>query len=153
MEVATTTPDSTGNSAPGDENPADLAERARDGDARAFESLYRRHAGHVFAVCVRILADRSAAEDCTQEAFVLAWKALPRFRGASSFGTWLTRIAINAALQRLKLDRRYLQLVLPDSGKLMELEPAPAEAPDTDADMEKLIATLPPAARAVFVLF
>ncbi|MGH8399116.1 MAG: RNA polymerase sigma factor, partial [Gammaproteobacteria bacterium] len=76
----------------------------------------------------------------------------PRFRGESSFGTWLTRIAINVALQRLKLERRHLQLVQSGGEKLMDSLPAPDEAPEADIDMETLITTLPPAARAVFVL-
>ena len=136
----------------GRDESARLAARARDGDTAAFEQLYRRHAGRVHAVCLRILADRGAAEECTQDAFVRAWDALPRFRGDSSFATWLTRIAINAALQRLKLERRHLRLVQPGDAGFMDDHPAPDEAPEAYMDMETLIATLPPAARAVFVL-
>ncbi|MBU6510669.1 MAG: RNA polymerase sigma factor [Gammaproteobacteria bacterium] len=131
---------------------ASLAARAQDGDIAAFEQLYRRHAGRVHAVCLRILADRSTAEECTQDTFVRAWGALGKFRSESSFATWLTRIAINTALQRLKLERRHLRLVQPGDTEFMESHAAPDEAPDVDMDMEKLIATLPPAARTVFVL-
>lgn len=131
---------------------ASLAARARDGDVGAFEQLYRRHAGRVHSVCLRIIADRGAAEECTQDAFVRAWDALRRFRGDSSFATWLTRIAINVALARLKLERRHLRLVQPGDAEFIESHAAPEEAPDADLDMEKLIASLPPAARAVFVL-
>lgn len=131
---------------------ASLVDRARDGDMAAFERLYRQHAGRIHAVCLRILADRGAAEDCTQDAFVRAWEALGKFRGESSFATWLTRIAINVALQRLKLERRHLRLVQPGDAEFMESHAAPDERPEVDMDLEKLIATLPPAARAVFVL-
>ncbi|MGB9430055.1 MAG: RNA polymerase sigma factor [Gammaproteobacteria bacterium] len=131
---------------------AALAARARDGDMAAFEQLYRRHAGRIHAVCLRITTDRGAAEECTQDAFVRAWDALARFRGESSFGTWLTRIAINVALQRLKLERRHLRLVQPGDTEFMESQPAPDAAPEAGLDLERLIATLPPAARAVFVL-
>ena len=137
----------------GRDQSAALADCARDGDTAAFEQLYRRHAGRVHAVCLRILADRGAAEECTQDAFVRAWHALPRFRGASSFATWLTRIAINAALQRLKLERRHLRLVQPEDAEFFDSHPAPDAAPDAYLDMETLITTLPPAARAVFVLY
>lgn len=137
----------------GRDDPAALAARARDGDMAAFEQLYRQHAGRVHAVCLRILADRGAAEECTQDAFLRAWDALARFRGESSFATWLTRIAINTALQRLKLERRHLRLIKPGEAELMENHPAPDDAPEAGLDMEKLIATLPPAARAVFVLY
>ncbi|MGH8369612.1 MAG: RNA polymerase sigma factor [Gammaproteobacteria bacterium] len=126
--------------------------RARDGEVAAFEQLYRHHAGRVYAVCLRILAERSAAEECTQDAFLKAWDALAEFRGESSFGTWLTRIAINVALQRLRRERRHLQVIQPDAGEFMDTFPAPDTMPDTDMDMEQLIAGLPPAARAVFVL-
>lgn len=126
--------------------------RARAGDLAAFEQLYRSHAGRIHAVCLRITADRGAAEECTQDAFLKAWDVLSGFRGESSFGTWLTRIAINMALQRLRLDRRHLRVVQPGSEELMDALPAPDSAPDADMDMERLIAGLPPAARAVFVL-
>lgn len=133
--------------------PAALVARARSGDVVAFEQLYRRHAGRVHAVCLRILADRSAAEECTQDAFVRAWEALAQFRGDSSFGTWLTRIAINLALQRLKRERRHLRLVEPGNTEFLESRPAPDESPETGMDLERLIATLPPAARAVCALY
>lgn len=126
--------------------------RAREGDMAAFEQLYRRYAGRVHAVCLRIVADRGAAEECTQDAFLKAWDALAGFRGESSFGTWLTRIAINMALQRLRLERRHLRLVQPGADEFMETFPAPDSAPESDMDLERLVAGLPPAARAVFVL-
>lgn len=147
--VPVSPPDSP--SASRDESAA-LAARARDGDRAAFEQLYRRHVGRLHAVCLRITADRGAAEECTQDAFVRAWDALDRFRGDSSFATWLTRIAINVALQRLKLERRHLRLVQPGDAELLESHAAPDTAPEAGIDMEMLIATLPPAARAVFVL-
>ena len=58
------------------EDEASLIERARNNDSRAYETLYRRHVGRVFAVCVRLLNDRDMAEDLTQEAFVQAWRIL-----------------------------------------------------------------------------
>lgn len=132
---------------------AGLAARARAGDMAAFETLYRRYAGRVYAVCLRILADRGAAEECTQDAFVRAGAALGQFRGDSRFDTWLTRIAINVALQRLKQERRHLRLVQADDMNLIENQPAPGATPESGIDLERLIATLPPAARAVFVLY
>ncbi len=131
---------------------AGLVSRAQAGDIAAFERLYHQHASRVYAVCLRITADRPTAEECTQDAFVRAWEALAQFRGDSSFGTWLTRIAINVALRRLTLDRRHLRLIQPASEQMLDNLPAPAETPEADMDLERLIATLPPAARAVFVL-
>ena len=153
MEAASVPLSPAHNPGAGRDDSAGLAARARDGDMAAFEQLYRRHAGRVHALCLRILADRGAAEECTQDAFVRAWHALPRFRGDSSFATWLTRIAINVTLQRLKLERRHLRLVQPGDAEFMDSHPAPDAAPDAYLDMETLITTLPPAARAVFVLY
>lgn len=152
MEAASVSLSPSGTPGTTHDDSAALAARAQDGDMAAFEQLYRRHAGRVHAVCLRIVADRGAAEECTQDTFVRAWNALGKFRGESSFGTWLMRIAINTALQRLKLERRHLRLVQPGDAEFLESHAAPDERPEADMDMEKLIATLPPAARAIFVL-
>ena len=78
-----------------------LVQRARAGDVRAFERLYREHVGRVYGLCLRMTRDAATAEDCTQETFINAWKALPRFEVRSSLATWLHRIAVNAALASL----------------------------------------------------
>jgi RNA polymerase sigma-70 factor, ECF subfamily len=77
----------------------ELVERAARGDPLAIRTLYERYAGRVFAVSRRILGDDSLAEDSAQEAWVNALKGLPEFRGEARFGTWIHRIAVNAALQ------------------------------------------------------
>jgi len=88
--------------AQGQDSPIDwegaLVQRARSGDTRAFERLYREHAGKVYGLCLRMTRDTALAEDCTQETFVNAWRALDRFETRSSLGTWLHRIAVNVAL-------------------------------------------------------
>ena len=76
---------------------AALVARAQDGDARAFESLYRLHIDKVYGLCLRMTANPSLAEDCVQQTYLQAWRNLPRFRGDSAFGTWLHRIAVNEA--------------------------------------------------------
>jgi len=73
-------------------------ERARAGDAKAFGLLVERYQDRVFNVCVRILADRAAAEDLTQEAFVKAFTSITGFDGRAAFFTWLYRIAVNLCL-------------------------------------------------------
>ena len=98
---------------------AGLVQRARGGDVRAFERLYRDHIGSVYGLCLRMTRDPAAAEDCAQEAFFNAWKSLGRFETRSSFGTWLHRIAVNAVLNRRR--KRAAQAELPplpaDAGK------------------------------------
>src|SRR6186713_2942146 len=75
-----------------------LIQRARHGDSHAFERLYREYSGRVYGLCLRMTRDPSAAEDCTQEAFINAWRALDRFETRSAFGTWIHRIAVNVVL-------------------------------------------------------
>src|SRR5262245_61572024 len=75
-------------------------ERARTGDRRAFEELYRANVARVYGLCLRLTRDPGTAEDCTQETFINAWRNLAHFEGRSAIGTWLHRIAVNAALGR-----------------------------------------------------
>src|ERR1700730_19390138 len=87
-----------------------LVERARAGDTRAFERLYRDHAGRVYGLCLRMTRDPAMAEDCTQETFINAWKALARFETRSSLATWLHRVAANAALARRRKTNPVVEL-------------------------------------------
>jgi RNA polymerase sigma-70 factor (ECF subfamily) len=75
-----------------------LIARARAGDQAAYGKLVQLHSPALFRVCARITGDGALAEDAMQEAFVDAWRALPRFEARSRFSTWLHRIAVNAAL-------------------------------------------------------
>ena len=79
------------------EDDASLLSRAREGDREARELLIRRYLRDVYETTARVLGDRDLAQDAAQDAFVNALGALPRFRGESSFRTWLLRIAVNAA--------------------------------------------------------
>src|SRR5258707_15652259 len=62
--------------------------------------MYREHAGRVSGLCLRMTRDVQLAEDCTQETFINAWRALPRFQTRSSLSTWLHRIAVNVTLAK-----------------------------------------------------
>ena len=83
---------------------AALVQRAlREGDARVFEILVRRHQGLVRAQLRRLLPDDPAsADDLAQETFVLAWRKLDQFRGEARFATWLHRIAHACFLQHCR---------------------------------------------------
>src|SRR5205807_9092913 len=83
-------------------DPTDLIRRAQQGDRAAFEALYRAHSGRVYALCLRLTADRALAEERTQDAFVRAWEQLATFRGESAFSSWLSRLTVNEVL----LERR-----------------------------------------------
>lgn len=83
-----------------------LVDRARAGDAGAFEMLVRRYQGWVFTLALRMLGDRGEAEDMAQEIFLKAYRGLKRFKGASRFSTWLYAIASHQCLNQLKARHR-----------------------------------------------
>ncbi|MFZ9709560.1 MAG: RNA polymerase sigma factor RpoE [Steroidobacteraceae bacterium] len=78
-----------------------LVELAQRGDTGAFDALVRRYQHKVVKLVMRYVRDPAEAEDVAQEAFIKAYRALPRFRGESAFYTWLYRIAINTAKNAL----------------------------------------------------
>jgi RNA polymerase sigma-70 factor (ECF subfamily) len=133
-----------------------LVDRARGGDVDAFEQLYRVHAGRVYALCLRLAGEQTAARELVQDTFIHAWKALPRFRGDSSLTTWLHRIAVNALLERQRGDRRrWARVALAEDDDELEPLDAGSVAPaDVGAaiDLERAIASLPPGVRRAFVL-
>lgn len=129
---------------PADDTP--LVERAADGEAAAFDELVLRHQDRIYAVCLRMLRDAESARDAAQEAFLKAWKALPRFEGRSRFSTWLHRIAMNVCLSMLRSnkahpERRALSLDGGTSGSPGEETAAvaePASGGDSpEADLER----------------
>ena len=84
-----------------------LVKKAKSGDQRAFEVLVLKYQQRIFALISRYVRDHDEVQDVAQEAFIKAWRALPRFRGDSAFYTWLYRIAVNTAKNHLvSLSRR-----------------------------------------------
>jgi RNA polymerase sigma-70 factor (ECF subfamily) len=79
----------------------------RAGDERAFSDLITHTAPRLLVVARRMLADEHNAQDGVQEAYLAAFKSLPRFDGRSALTTWLHRIAINACLMKLRHRRRH----------------------------------------------
>jgi RNA polymerase sigma-70 factor (ECF subfamily) len=125
-----------------------LIDAAARGDSAAFETLYRRYAGRVYGLCLRIAQNRADAQDGTQETFVRAWRQLATFRGESSFATWLHRIALNEVLgrkRRASTENRHLELVRREA-------PASQDGPGTLDELERAIGQLPERAREAFVL-
>jgi len=91
-----------------------LLEQARSGDARAFSELVRIHQDEVFTLATRLVNDRQLAADVSQEAFIRAWRALPKFRGDARFSTWLHRIVVNAAWSMRRAQQRHAVSPLSD---------------------------------------
>lgn len=143
-------------SAKGSDDTAALVALAARGDVRAFERLYERSAGRVYAVCIRMTGDAQRAREFTHDAFVRAWERLSTFRGEAAFETWMHRIAVNLVLGADRAERRRLARVVPaDDEPDGESRGAFGQAaPDveTRVDLERAIAALPPRARQVFVL-
>ena len=125
---------------------------AAAGDRGAFERLYRAHAGAIYSLCARMVADRALAEELTQDVFVRAWEKLALFRGESAFGTWLHRLAVNVVLNQRRTDglrrSRFEETGEDDDVHAATLPIAPGDM----MDLEAAVATLPPGARRVFVL-
>ena len=126
--------------------------QAAAGDPDAFEAVYRQHVGRVFALCLRMAGDRRDAEELTQDVFVRAWERLPGFRGESTLGTWLHRLAVNVVLEKTRGDLRRTRRVETTDDVAALAPPAVVGSPEDRMDLEQAIATLPPGARTVFVL-
>jgi len=129
-----------------------LVQRAREGDARAFEGVYRRVSPRIYALCLRMTADADEAAERVQDVFVRAWERLDSFRGDSRFTTWLHRLAVNLVLQerRAKGRRRAREVADPDLERFGRS--AVQAMPGTRIDLERAIAALPPRAREALVL-
>ena len=84
-------------------------EKAREGDGRAFETLYAMHKRRVYSLCLRMLGNVAEAEDLTQESFLQLHRKIATFRGDSAFSTWLHRLTINVVLMHLR--RKGLNLI------------------------------------------
>lgn len=129
-----------------------LVAAAARGSTAAFEQLYRIHVGKVYGLCLRMTGNTATAEDCTQDAFVQAWRNLSTFERRSRFGTWLHRIAVNAVLAQGRRRQETLGLDAP-ADELAANVADPSLADDgTLRDLEAEVARLPAGARQVLVL-
>jgi RNA polymerase sigma-70 factor (ECF subfamily) len=129
----------------------DLVRQASAGDTRAFERLYRRHVRRVHSVIWRLIGGVDArAEELAQDTFLHAWRGLAGFRLDSAFSTWLHRLAVNTALMDLR--GRAGAEAMETAADALDSMIAPAVRHDLGLDLERLVARLPPRARAVLVL-
>jgi RNA polymerase sigma-70 factor (ECF subfamily) len=136
---------------------ASLVERARRGDQVAFAGLLDLHGDRCYAIAHRILRDAYRAQDAVQQAFLLAWRDLPRLRDVERFEAWLHRLLVNACYQELRRHRRWSAnvQVLPVDGGLEIGDVAAADetvgVEDRDA-LERAFGALTPEHRTVVVL-
>lgn len=136
--------------------PDDLVERARAGDRDAFGELVRIHQHEVYTLAVRLVHDRDLAADVTQDAFVRAWRAMPKFRGDAKFSTWLHRITVNTAWthrtrrNRVRLDPLESLAAEPESTSLDPIRAG--ESAILAPTIADALASLSSSVRAVVVL-
>jgi RNA polymerase sigma-70 factor (ECF subfamily) len=129
-----------------------VLERARRGDQEAFAALVRHYDRGLRSLAFRLLGDRERMDDALQEAYVKAYRALPRFRGASAVGTWLYRIAYNACLDELERSRRAAPLPLEEVGEPADRGPGLAETVVRRRELADALAALAPEDRAAVLL-
>lgn len=133
------------------EIPEALVEACRRGDPAAFNELVQTTHRSVYTLVARIVRDPQDAADVTQEVYIRVWRGLGKFRGDSSFSTWLHRVAANTALSHVKRRRRDGRPTAPED--LPEVPVADGSETNADADLlERALATLSDDARAVVVL-
>jgi RNA polymerase sigma-70 factor (ECF subfamily) len=141
---------------PGDKGALDdvaLLARVVDGDHEAFTLLMKRHEERVFAVCLRLMGNRSAALDATQETFLTLYRKARQYRATAAVGTWLYRITVNTCYDLLRKEKRRAVEAMPE-----HLDPAdptsydPFTSVELRPSVEAALATLTPEFRAVVVL-
>jgi RNA polymerase sigma-70 factor (ECF subfamily) len=140
---------------------AEAIRLAQQGNANAFEQLYRLHGRRVYALCLRMVGNPADAEDLAQEAFLQLFRKIGTFRGESAFSTWLHRMTVNVVLMRLR--KKSLPAVsLEETTEPDEESGGPRKdvgAPDLlltgsidRVNLQRCMEQLPPGYRTVFVL-
>ncbi|WP_242342233.1 RNA polymerase sigma factor [Anaeromyxobacter terrae] len=135
----------------------ELVRRVQAGERALFELLIRRHNPRVYRAIRALLRDEAEVEDAMQQTYLLAFARLGEFAGAAAFSTWLTRIALNEALGRLRRSGKVERLDAPEAE---DEAPGPpdrspedrAAAGEAMAFLQRALDRLPPAHRVVFML-
>jgi len=149
-----------------DVSEADLVKRCQDGDTEAFGELVTRYRARVFSMIYNMVHSEQDAWDLAQDSFIKAWKSIQRFRGRSSFYTWIYRIVMNVTIDWLRKKQvKGGGAEFDDGIQLKEIDPASKTAPKPDAlpyetmersdirtRIDKAIAQLSPEQRAVILM-
>ena len=131
----------------------ELIDRYLSGDIDAFNELMDAHEDRVFAVCLRMLRDREAALDATQDTFLTVFRKADRYQAKAAFSTWLYRVAVNTCYDHLRRAKRKRTTSIPEGHD----SPDPStdallEAVEVRPDIEAALAALSPEFRAAVVL-
>jgi RNA polymerase sigma-70 factor (ECF subfamily) len=135
----------------------ELVARHREGDLGAFEELYRRHAGRLYSLALRMVRNADDAEDLLQEIFLQAHRKLGSFKGESTLVTWLYRLAMNHCLDYLRskagrMSRATSSLDADTCPPQPAAPPGQVELTVSRLDLERAIEQLPEGCRAAFLL-
>jgi RNA polymerase sigma-70 factor, ECF subfamily len=158
------TPENNAPAAP--ETDLELVARLQKGDKTAFREIVRRHQDKVYRLALRLTRDEARAQDAMQDAFLQVYRKIDQFQEHSAFTTWLYRITVNAALMRLRTERRHRETSLDEAsprytegGEIAEPVDDWSEAVDDEAANKELaeyakhaIDELPETYRSVFIL-
>lgn len=139
-----------------------LVEKAKKGDIKAFESLMKTTSGRIYNLGFRLLRNKEDAADIMQETYMAAYENLPKFKGNSSFSTWLYRIATNFALMKMRREKNK-RVSVAELNETSDLyDKALSDWSESPVDhlknqelkeiLDKAINSLPPKYRSVFVL-
>ena len=145
---------------------AELAQRVAGGEQQAFELLMRRHNQSLFRTARSIVRDDAEAEDVLQDAYLLAYRGIDKFRGDAKLSTWLTRIVVNEAIARSRKTSRRAEIIRLDGETIAGDQTAEADMTESAIEqperralraearrlLEKKIDELPNAFRTVFML-
>jgi RNA polymerase sigma-70 factor, ECF subfamily len=144
----------------------DLVRRCQAGDTEAFDELVTRYRTRVFGMIYNMVHSEQDAWDLAQDSFLKAWKSIKRFRGRSSFYTWIYRIVMNVTIDWLRKKHvKGVDAEFDDATQLREVDPASKTVPQTEAlpyemmerdeirtRIGKAIAQLSPEQRAVILM-
>ena len=132
-----------------------IVHRAQQGDAEAFGQLVEAYQGQVYRLALRMGLSPADAEEAAQEAFIAAWRGLPRFRGDSRFSTWLYQLATHAAIDLMRREKKYKDsadvedAVLPDTAESPQEEIERREKQET---VQRALQALSPQGREILLL-
>jgi RNA polymerase sigma-70 factor (ECF subfamily) len=134
-----------------------LVAGCRRHDVPAFEQLYKDHSGRLYNLVYRMTGNAGDADDLLQEIFLQVYRRIDSFRGDSSLGTWLFRLATNHCLDHLRSKQGRQQRATASIDEMEGFEPVAHASWRPDAaldrvDLERAVAQLPPSYRAAFVL-
>ncbi len=132
-----------------------IVHKAQNGDAAAFGQLVEAYQGQVYRLALHMGLSPADAEEAAQDAFLAAWKGLPRFRGDSRFSTWLYQLTTHAAIDLMRREKKYRNSTDIEDAVLVDSRESPQETVERQEEQETVQAaleTLSPQAREILLL-